>query len=119
MPWIVLLASAGLEAVWATALGASDSFTVLVPSIVFVVALVASMTSLAYAATQIPISTAYAVWAGIGAALTVTWAMATGEEVVTVARVLLLAGIVGSVVGLKLLKSSPRDDAAAAPSTET
>jgi quaternary ammonium compound-resistance protein SugE len=104
MPWIVLFASAALEAVWATALGASEGFTVLLPTVVFAVALVASMGSLAYVAKHIPISTAYAVWAGSGAALTVAYAMLTGGEAVTVLRVVFLIGIVGSVVGLKLLK---------------
>ena len=109
MPWIVLFLSAGLEAVWATALGASEGFSRVVPTMVFGVALVASMGSLAYAARHIPISTAYAVWAGTGAALTVTYAMLTGQEAVTVLRVLFLVGIVGSVVGLKLLKApAPR-----------
>ncbi|WP_411698149.1 DMT family transporter [Conyzicola sp.] len=116
MPWIVLFISAGLEAVWATALGASDGFTEIVPSIVFAVGLVASMATLAYAAKNIPISTAYAVWAGTGAALTVAYGMATGEEVVTVLRVLFLVGIVGSVVGLKLLKGRAADDSGAADS---
>ena len=108
MPWVILFVSAGLEAVWATALGASDGFTEIVPSIVFGVGLVASMATLAYVAKHIPISTAYAVWAGTGAALTVAYGMATGEEVVTVLRVLFLVGIVGSVVGLKLLKGTGR-----------
>ena len=108
MPWIILFVSAVLEAVWATALGASNGFSEIVPTIVFVVALVSSMATLAYAATHIPISTAYAVWAGTGAALTVAYAMLTGQEVVTVLRVLFLIGIVGSVIGLKLLKSTPR-----------
>jgi len=107
MPWIILFVSAALEAVWATALGASEGFTVLLPSVVFAVALVASMGSLAYVAKHIPISTAYAVWAGTGAALTVAYAMLTGGEAVTVLRVVFLAGIVGSVVGLKLLKAKP------------
>jgi quaternary ammonium compound-resistance protein SugE len=40
--------------------------------------------------------------------------MLTGGEAVTVVRVLLLAGIVGSVVGLKLLKSGPITSEAAA-----
>jgi len=107
MPWIILFVSAALEAVWATALGASEGFTVLLPSVVFAVALVASMGSLAYVAKHIPISTAYAVWAGTGAALTVAYAMLTGGEAVTVLRIVFLAGIVGSVVGLKLLKAKP------------
>ncbi|MCB2527426.1 hypothetical protein KQ738_18425, partial [Listeria monocytogenes] len=41
--WIVLLLSGVLEAVWATALGKSAGFTRLWPSVVFGVALVASM----------------------------------------------------------------------------
>ena len=107
MPWVILFASAALEAVWATALGASNGFTALVPSLVFIVALVASMVALSYVVKSIPISTAYAVWAGTGAALTVAYAMLTGTEAVTVLRLLFLLGIVASVVGLKLLKKKP------------
>jgi quaternary ammonium compound-resistance protein SugE len=113
MPWVVLFVSAALEAVWATALGASSGFTVLAPSIVFFVALALSMLTLAYATRHIPISTAYAVWAGTGAALTVAWAMLTGEEAVTALRVLFLLGIVASVVGLKLLKPRPHKETVA------
>ena len=116
MPWVVLVVSAVLEAVWATALGRSEGLSVLAPSVVFVVGLAASMLTLGWVTRHIPISTAYAIWAGLGAAFTVTWSMLTGGEAVTVVRVLLLAGIVGSVVGLKLLKSGPTtSEAAAAP----
>jgi quaternary ammonium compound-resistance protein SugE len=107
MPWIVLLASAVLEAVWATALGASNGFSELVPSIVFGIALVLSMLGLGYAARHIPISTAYAIWTGTGAALTVAWGMLTGAEAVTLLRVVFLAGILCCVVGLKLVKAKP------------
>ncbi len=102
MYWLVLIASGVLEAVWATALGRSEGFTRLWPTAVFAVALAASMAGLAYAMRGLPIGTAYAVWVGIGAALTAGWAMWTGQEAVSVVRVLLLAGIVGCVVGLKL-----------------
>jgi hypothetical protein len=50
---------------------------------------------------------AYAVWVGIGAVLTVTYAMVTGEESASVIRVLLLVGIIGCVVGLKVLHQDP------------
>jgi quaternary ammonium compound-resistance protein SugE len=50
----------------------------------------------------LPIGTAYAVWVGIGAALTAGYAMWTGQEPLSTIRVLLLLGIVGCVVGLKL-----------------
>ena len=50
----------------------------------------------------IPIGTAYAVWTGLGAALTVTWAMTSGSEDVSVAKIVLLTGIVAAVVVLKV-----------------
>ena len=103
MSWLVLVLSGVLEAVWATALGRSEGFSRLGPSIVFVVGLVLSMAGLAYAMRDLPVGTAYAVWVGIGAVLTVAYAMATGTETVSVLKVLLLAGIVGCVIGLKLL----------------
>jgi quaternary ammonium compound-resistance protein SugE len=100
--WLVLVVSGALEAVWATALGRTEGFTRLAPSIVFGVALAGSMAGLAFAMRGLPIGTAYAVWVGIGAVLTAGYAMWAGEEPVTVVRVLLLAGIVGCVIGLKL-----------------
>ncbi len=103
MSWIVLVLAGLLEAVWATALGRSQGFTRLWPSIVFVAALAASMAGLAFAMRDIPTGTAYAVWVGIGAALTVAIAMVTGAEPVSVLKVLLLLGLVGCVTGLKLV----------------
>jgi quaternary ammonium compound-resistance protein SugE len=100
--WFVLVLSGVLEAVWATALGRSEGFTRLAPTVVFAIALAGSMAGLAYAMRGLPIGTAYAVWVGIGAVLTAGYAMWSGAEPVTVLRVLLLAGIVGCVIGLKL-----------------
>lgn len=103
MAWLVLLLSAVAEAVWATALGLSDGLTRPAPTAVFLVALTASMLGLGYAAARIPIGTAYPVWVGVGAALTVAYAMATGAESASPWKIVFLLGIVGSVVGLKLL----------------
>jgi quaternary ammonium compound-resistance protein SugE len=103
MSWLVLVLSGVLEAVWATALGRSEGFSRLSPSLVFAGALVLSMLGLAYAMRELPVGTAYAVWVGIGAVLTVAIAIVTGEEAVSAVKVLLLAGIVACVLGLKLL----------------
>lgn len=111
MSWLVLVASGMLEAVWAAALSASHGFTRLRPTLLFLVALALSMGGLALAVRTIPIGTGYAVWTGVGAALTVTWAMVTGAETFTPLKALLLVGIVGAVIGLKLLPSpSDADD---------
>lgn len=103
MSWLVLVVSGVLEAVWATALGKSAGFAKLTPTVVFAVSLVASMAGLAYAMRELPTGTAYAVWVGIGASLTVAYGMWTGSEAVSVVKVLLLLGIVGCVIGLKVL----------------
>lgn len=103
MSWIILFVSGVLEAVWATALGRSEGFTKLWPTVIFAVALVASMGGLAWAMRDIPVGTAYAVWVGIGAALTVVWAMVGGTEPVSVVKIALILGLVGCVVGLKLV----------------
>lgn len=103
MPWLVLILSGVLEAVWATALGRSDGLSRLGPSVVFFVALAASMAGLGYAMRFLPVGTSYAVWVGIGASLTVLYGMAAGTEPVSLARVLLVAGIIVCVIGLRVV----------------
>lgn len=103
MSWIVLVLSGMLEAVWATALGRSDGLTRLGPTLVFLGAMTLSMIGLGTAMRSIPIGTAYAVWVGIGASLTAGYAMVSGSEPVSMIRILLLLGIVGCVIGLKVV----------------
>ncbi|MBS4754585.1 multidrug efflux SMR transporter [Nocardioides sp. zg-ZUI104] len=103
MAWLVLVVSGGLEAVWAVALSKTEGFSRLLPSVVFLVAVVASMVGLGYALRTLPVGTAYAVWVGIGAALTVVYSMAVGDEPASVVRLLLICGLVGCVIGLKLV----------------
>jgi quaternary ammonium compound-resistance protein SugE len=103
MAWIVLVISGVLEAVWATALGKSDGFSRLAPTLVFGVAIVASMAGLAYAMRTLPVGTAYAVWVGIGASLTVVYAMITGTEPASLLKIVFLLMIVSGVIGLKLI----------------
>jgi len=102
VPWLVLILSGVLESVWATALGRSAGLTRLGPSVVFGVTVVASMVGLAYAMRSLPTGTAYAVWVGVGASLTVIYAMVTGDEPVSLVKVLLILGLVSCIVGLKL-----------------
>lgn len=107
MSWIILVTSGILEAVWATALGKSEGFTKLWPSVVFFAALVLSMGGLALALRDIPTGTGYAVWVGIGATLTVLYAMIFGGEAASLVKVLLILGLIGCVVGLKLVDGGP------------
>ncbi|GAB2513948.1 multidrug efflux SMR transporter [Microbacterium petrolearium] len=101
MAWLVLILSGMLEAVWASALSASKGFRRWKPTVLFAVSLLGSMAGLAWAMTSLPTGTAYAVWVGVGATLTVAWAIVTKRERASVARVLLLVLLMTSIVGLK------------------
>jgi quaternary ammonium compound-resistance protein SugE len=101
MSWLVLILSGALEAVWATALAASGGFRRPRPTVLFGVSLTLSMVGLAWAMTDLPAGTAYAVWVGIGAVGTVLLAVARREERLDARRGLLLLVLVGCVAGLK------------------
>ncbi|GAC1382227.1 MAG: multidrug efflux SMR transporter [Pseudarthrobacter sp.] len=106
MSWLILILSGSLEAVWAAAL--HRTFEVsgrrrIVPVLLFLVSVLASMAGLAIAMQSIPTGTAYAVWVGVGVVLTSTYAIVTKAERPTTARLLLLSGIAACVVGLKVV----------------
>jgi quaternary ammonium compound-resistance protein SugE len=98
MAWVYLLLAGLLEIVWAAAMKQSEGFTRLTPSIVTLIAMIASFGLLAIAMRSLPLGTAYMVWTGIGA----VGAFAVGVfflgEALTplraVAAVLILSGIV-------------------------
>lgn len=103
MAWFVLIFSGVLEAVWATALGASNGFKRKAPTFIFIASMAISMAGLAFAMTELPTGTSYAVWVGIGAVLTAVLAVVRKRERLSLARAALLTGLIGCVVGLKVV----------------
>ncbi len=103
MAWLTLVASGVLEAVWATALGASDGLRKRKPTIVFFVSICLSFVGLAYAMTEIPTGTAYAVWVGIGAVGASIYPALAGKERLAPAKAAMLCVLVGSLIGLKVV----------------
>ncbi len=106
MDWIVLVLSGMMESVWALALDRSEGFIHLAPTIVFIVGLTCSMLGLGYATRTLPIGVAYAVWTGIGVVATALYGMITGTEPASPVKVALLIGLVGCIVGLRLVSES-------------
>ena len=106
MAWVVLVASGCMECVWAVALGKSDGFTHPLPTIIFVLACLLSMLGLGYALKTLPVGTSYAVWVGTGAALTMAFGMMEGSESVSAVKILLICGLIGCLVGLKLVSDA-------------
>ncbi|WP_226703662.1 DMT family transporter [Microbulbifer elongatus] len=67
MAWFYLLAAGILEIVWAFSMKQSQGFTKLTPTVITIVAMIASFWLLALSMRSLPLSTAYVIWTGIGA----------------------------------------------------
>ena len=101
-PWLLVVLAGLLEVVWALGLKWSDGFSRLVPSVVTIVATVASFWLLSLAMKSLPVGTAYAVWVGIGAVGTALLAMALFGEPASPLRIAGIALIVTGIAALKL-----------------
>lgn len=101
MAWILVVIAGLLEAGWAIGLKYTDGFTKLVPSVLTILGIAASMVLLSIAARTLPIGTAYAVWVGIGAAGAVVLGIVLLGEPATAARLGFLALLLVAIIGLK------------------
>jgi quaternary ammonium compound-resistance protein SugE len=104
MAWLALILGGLFEVGFTTSLRFVDGFRNWPWVAAFLVSVTLSMALLEYASRTIPMGTAYAVWAGIGAAGTAVVGLVLFGEVASLPRLLLLAGLVGCIVGLKLVK---------------
>lgn len=104
--WVVLMISGVFEAGWAIALKQSNGFSRLVPSLWFAVLAATSFTGLAWAMRVLPAGPAYAVWTGIGAALTAVIGMVWLGDGVSTLKIVSLVLIVAGVIGLNLAGTS-------------
>ena len=67
MAWIYLTIAGVLEIVWAFSMKQSEGFSRLVPSLITLVAMIASFALLSLSMKSLPLGTAYTIWTGIGA----------------------------------------------------
>jgi quaternary ammonium compound-resistance protein SugE len=102
MAWLILIVAGVLETGFALALKASDGFSRLVPSVLFVAFAIGSFALLNVALRTLPVGTAYAVWTGIGAAGTALLGIAFYGEPANALRLGSVALIVFGVIGLRL-----------------
>ena len=101
--WLVLLLAGLCEVGWAVGLKFTDGFSRLLPSVLTVALMVASVLLLAWSLKTLPVGTAYAVWTGIGAvgtALLGIWLFGESREVL---RLVCIGLIVAGILGLKLV----------------
>lgn len=102
MAWVYLGIAGLLEVVWAFSMKQSDGFTRLAPSIVTIIAMIASFALLSISMKSLPLGTAYTVWTGIGAVGAFLVGVAVLGESISPMRVLAALMIVGGLVLMKL-----------------
>jgi len=102
LSWIFLLLAAFFEICFTISLQYSQGFSRLVPSIITVIFIVLSFFSVSQSMKTISIGTAYAVWAGIGAAGTVITGIIFFGDSYHIIRLLSIMLIIIGIIGLKL-----------------
>ncbi|WP_019121565.1 DMT family transporter [Brevibacillus massiliensis] len=110
MKFVYLISAILLEITATTALKLSDGFTRWLPSTVVVIGYAASFYVLSLALKYLPLGTAYAIWSGVGTALTVVIGIILWKESVSPVRLLAIAIIIVGVVLLNLAESPARQN---------
>jgi len=102
MAWVWLGLAGLLEIGWAIGLKLSAGFTRLGPSVFTVAAMAASIGLLGLALKTLPVSTAYAIWTGIGAVGTAAIGILVLGEAATAMKLGGIAMIAGGIILLKM-----------------
>lgn len=100
--WLVILASGLLEIAFSVSMKLSDSYTRPLPSLISVLTAILSVWLMSLTLKVIPVGTAYAVWAGIGAAGTALVGVLFFQEPASLARIGCIGLVVAGIVGLQL-----------------
>ena len=100
--WFFLFLAGFFEICFTVSLKFSQGFTRLIPSVITAVFIIASFFCVSQAMKEIPIGTAYAVWAGIGAAGTVICGIIFFGDSYHIVRLLSIFLIIIGIIGLKL-----------------
>lgn len=102
MAWFALVIAGLLEVVWAFSMKQSEGFSRLGPSIITLIAMIASFALLSWSMRMLPLGTAYTVWTGIGAVGAFAVGIIMLGETASVPRLLAAALIVGGILLMKL-----------------
>jgi quaternary ammonium compound-resistance protein SugE len=102
MAWVWLGLAGLLEIGWAIGLKLSAGFSRFWPSVFTVAAMAASLGLLGLALKTLPVSTAYAIWTGIGAVGTAAIGILVLGEAATAMKLGGIAMIAGGIILLKV-----------------
>ena len=103
MAWSMLFIAGLLEIGWAIGLKYTDGFTKLMPSVLTIISMIASVILLGLSLKTLPVGTAYAVWTGIGTVGTAVLGIWLLGDPATTLRIVCIGRIVAGIVGLKIV----------------
>jgi quaternary ammonium compound-resistance protein SugE len=106
MPWVFLFTAGLLEILATTVFRYTEGMTKIGPMIGFFIVGFASLWCLSRSLETIPLGTAYAIWTGIGAAGTAALGIIAFQEPATALRLGFIFGLIGCIVGLKLVSAN-------------
>ena len=103
MAWFILFIAGLLEIGWAVGLKYTEGFTRVVPTVLTLVCMTASVVLLGLSLKSLPLGTAYAVWTGIGAVGTAVLGIVLFGDAASAGRLACIGLILAGIVGLKLV----------------
>jgi len=92
-----------LEVGWAIGLKYTEGFTRLMPSVLTIACMIASVALLGLSLKTLPVGTAYAVWTGIGSVGTAILGIWLFGDPATALRIACIGLIVAGIIGLKVV----------------
>jgi len=104
--WVYLVFAGILEIVWAFFMKKSAGFTLVVPSAITIVTMIASFALLSISMRTLPLGTAYTVWTGIGAVGAFSVGVIVLGEAVTPMRLIAALLIIAGILLMKLSGSA-------------
>jgi quaternary ammonium compound-resistance protein SugE len=102
MAWIYLVSAGLLEILWAFFMKKSAGFTLVVPTTITIVTMIASFALLSLSMKTLPLGTAYIVWTGIGAVGAFVVGIVVLGEAATPMRLIAAGFIASGIVIMKL-----------------
>lgn len=109
MPWIILAAAILLEVTGSTFMKLSNGLTVFWPSVAVFLCYAASIAGLTVVLKHIELSIAYAVWSGVGTALTAAIGIYWFKEPATTLKLVSLGLVITGIIGLQLASEYGRN----------
>ena len=107
MAYLYLLFAILLEVCGTTSMKLSQGFTRLLPSVLIFIFYGFSFTLLTMVLKRIEVSTAYAIWSGVGTALIAVVGIVYFRETLTWLKLVSLALVIIGVIGLNLSEGMP------------